>query len=122
MTCANAFQTHVEIVVAAGFAGQNGSFKAPKDKCLVIDYISAEAFMPVGQKALFGIITTGAGTQVRHYLGTHALPAFGGNDYYWVSGPAHIFADPGTTVTLRADRDADTGSATFRFSVSGHLQ
>jgi hypothetical protein len=122
MTCKHAFQTHVEIVVPPNFAGENGFFDVPKDKCLVIDYISGEAYMPTGQKALFGIITTGGGTQVRHYLGTHALTAFGASDYYWVSGPAHIYADPGTTVTLRADRDAATGSATFRMSVSGHLE
>lgn len=122
MTCAHAFQTQVEIVVAETFAGQNGFFEVPNDKCLVIEYISGEAYMPEGQKALFGIITMAGGTEVRHYLGTHALTAFGGNDYYWVSGPARIYAAPGTIVTLRADRDADTGSATFRMSVSGHLE
>jgi hypothetical protein len=122
MTCKNAFQTQVEIVVPPNFAGQNGFFDAPKDKCLVIDYISGEVYMPTGQKALFGIITTAGGTEVRHYLGSHAVASFGANDYFWVSGPAHICADPGTLVTLRADRDADTDTATFRMSLSGHLE
>jgi hypothetical protein len=122
MKCKDAFQTHVEIVVPKNFAGQNGFFDVPKDKCLVIEYISGEAYMPTGQKALFGIITTAGGTEVRHYLGTHELAAFGASDYYWVSRPAHIYADPGTTVTLRADRDADTGTATFRMSISGRLE
>ena len=62
MTCAHAFQTEVEIVVAETFAGQNGFFELPDDKCLVIEYISGEAYMPEGQKALFGIITTAGGT------------------------------------------------------------
>jgi hypothetical protein len=122
MNCKHAFQKHVEIAVPATFGGENGVFNVPKDKCLVIEYISGEAFMPTGQKALFGIITTAGGTQVRHYLGTHALGAFGGDDYYWVSGPASIYADPGTEVTLRADRDIATGTATFRMSISGHLE
>jgi hypothetical protein len=122
MSCAQAFQTHVEVNVPANFAGQNGVFAVPKGKCLVIEYVSAEAFMPTGQKALFGIITTVGGTQVRHYLGTHAVTAFGANDYYWVSGPTSIYASPGTQVTLRADRDAATGAAVFRFSISGHLE
>ncbi len=122
MTCAKAFQKHVEITVPVNFEGENGGFQVPAKDCLVIDYISAEAFLPHGQQALFGIITTGGGVQVRHYLGTHAVGAFGGQDYFWVSGPAHIYADPGTNVTLRADRDMAAGTATFRFSVSGHLQ
>jgi len=122
MTCSQAFQKHVEIVVGPNFEGQNGSFTVPKDKCLAIEFISGEALMPRGQKALFGIITSVGGTQVRHYLGTHALEQFGGGDYYWVSNPASLYAGPGTTVTLRADRDIGTGTATFRFSVSGHLE
>ena len=122
MSCKGAFQKHVEITVPANFGGENGVFQVPKGKCLVIEYISGEAFMPHGQKALFGIITTVGGVQVRHYLGTHAVGAFGGQDYYWVSGPARIYADKGTNVTLRADRDIATGVATFRFSVSGHLE
>ncbi len=121
MSCKGAFQKHVEILVPVNFGGENGSFQVPTGKCLVIDYVSGEAFMPHGQKALFGIITTAGGVQVRHYLGTNAAGAFGGQDYFWVSGPAHIYADPGTNVTLRADRDTATGTATFRFSVSGHL-
>ena len=93
------------------FGGQNGVFQVPLGKCLVVDY--AEAFMPHGQKALFGIITTARGFQVRHYLGMNAAGAYGGQDYFWVSGPAHIYADLGTNVTLRADRDIATGTATF---------
>jgi hypothetical protein len=122
MSCKDSFQTHVEFIVAANAGGQNGGFQVPQGKCLVIEYISGEAFMPHGQKALFGIITTVGGAQVRHYLGTNALGAFGGQDYFWVSTPIKIYADSGTTVTLRADRDVATGTATFRFSVSGQLQ
>ena len=109
MSCKGAFQMHVEIVVPVNFGGENRVFKVPPGKCLVVDYISGEAFMPNGQKALFGIITTAGGVQVRHYLGTNAAGAFGGQGYFWVSGPAHIYADPGTNVTLRADRDIATG-------------
>ena len=122
MICKQAFQRHVEISVPPTFGGENGVVNVPTGKCLVIEYISGEAFMPQGQKALFGIITTAGGTQVRHYLGTHALGAFGGNDYYWVSGASTISADPGTSVTLRADRDVTTGTAKFRMSISGRLE
>ena len=107
---------------APNFEGENGFFDVPKGKCLVIEYVSGEAFMPKGQKALFGIITTVGGTQVRHYLGTNATGAFGADDYYWVSGPTRIYAGPGTQVTLRADRDVGAGTAVFRFSLSGHLE
>ena len=122
MACKEAFQKHVEITVPVNFGGENGVFTVPAGSCLIIDFISAEAFMPHGQKALFGIITTAGGVQVRHYLGSNAMGPFGGQDYFWMSGPTHIYADPGSQVTLRADRDIAAGTAIFRFSVSGHLQ
>ena len=122
MKCKQAFQAHVEISLGPQDGGENGIVQVPKGKCLVIDYISGEAFMPKGQKALFGVITTGGGTQVRHYLGTHTAGGFGAPDYFWVSTPVHIYADPGSQVTLRADRDIASGNAVFRMSLSGHFQ
>src|SRR5262249_59774428 len=99
------FQTHVEITVPDTFGGENGSFQVPQGKLLIIEHVSGEAFMPRGQKALFGIITTVGGVQGRHYLGTHSEGAFGSQDYFWFSIPAKIYAGPGTTVMLRADRN-----------------
>jgi hypothetical protein len=61
MSCKDVLQTDVEITVPANFGGENGTFQVPDDGCLVIECISAEAFMPQGQKALFGIITTAGG-------------------------------------------------------------
>jgi hypothetical protein len=54
MKCKHAFQAHVEISLGPQHGGENGVVQVPGGKCLVIDYISGEAFMPTGQKALFG--------------------------------------------------------------------
>ena len=116
------FQAHVEITLAPGQGGENGWVAVPKGKSLVIDYVSGEAFMPTGQKALFSILVDQGSGAVRHYLGTHAVGAFGPSDYFWVSTPSKFYAKGGTKVDLRADRDIATGTATFRLSLSGHLE
>ncbi len=64
-----------------------------------------------------------AGTDNRHV----ALP---GDDGYWsVRRPGcfqcgrlvKLYADPGTTVMLRTDRDSPTGRGQSRMTLSGHL-
>jgi len=116
------FQATVNISLAPGHGGENGWVNVPAGKRLVIEFVSGEAFMPTGQKALFGIVVQNASGTVRHYLGTHAVGSFGGQDYFWVSTPAKFYADAATKVDLRADRDLTTGTATFRLSLSGYLE
>jgi hypothetical protein len=116
------FQAHVEITLAPTHGGENGWVSVPAGKKLVIEYLSGEAFMPTGQKALFSVEVDQGSGAVRHYLGTHAVGAFGSADYFWVSTPAKFYAKGGTKVNLRADRDIATGTATFRLSLSGHLE
>ena len=79
--------------------------------------------MPTGQKCLFSVITTigGAPTGTRHYLDSDAMGKFGAPDYFRAGQVVRLYADSGTTVMLRADRDLATGNATARMSISGHL-
>jgi hypothetical protein len=116
------FQAKVEITLAPGHGGENGWIPVPAGKTLVIEYVSGEAFMPTGQKALFGVEVDQGSGAMRHYLGAHAAGAFGSADYYWASTPAKFYAKGGTQVNLRADRDLATGSAKFRLALSGYLQ
>lgn len=117
------FQAAVEITMPAGTGGQNGFVTVPANKRLVIEYASGEAFMPTGQKCLFSVITTigGASTGTRHYLDSDALGKFGAPDYFRAGQVVRLYADPKTTVMLRADRDIATGTATARMSISGYL-
>lgn len=116
------FQTHVEVTLVVGTEGQNGSFQVPKDKRLVIEYISGEGFVPAPQKMIFGLICTASGKQVRHYLGSNTVGNFGSPSYFWNSGMVKFYADPGTMVTLRFDRDHPEKEAIARMSLSGYLE
>jgi hypothetical protein len=117
------FQAAVEITLPDGTGGQNGFVTVPAQKRLVIEYVSGEAFMPTGQKCVFSVITTigGASTGARHYLDSDAMGKFGAPDYFRAGQVVRLYADPKTTVMLRADRDLAVGSATARMSISGHL-
>ncbi len=46
---------------------------------------------------------------------------FGAPDYFRAGQVVRLYADPGTTVMLRADRDIAAGEGLARMSVSGHL-
>ena len=119
----NPFQTSVTLSLPNGTGGQNAAFQVPAGKRLVIEYVSGDAFMPTGQKCLFSIFTSLAGqaTGTQHVLETVALGKFGATDQFRTAQVVRLFADPGTTVMLRADRDLATGTATARMSLSGQL-
>ncbi len=123
MSVTNPFQTNLEIKLPNGTGGQNGSFQVPAGKRLVIEYASGEAFAPAGQKCLFSVITflAGQSTGTRHYLESTPLGKFGAPDYFRAGQVVRLYADPGTSVTLRVDRDLATGDALARMSISGEL-
>lgn len=119
----NPFQASFEINLPVGTGGQNAGFQVPAGKRLVIEYVSGDALMPTGQKCLFSIFTSLAGqpTGTRHLLETTTLGQFGASVSFRASQVVRLYADPGTTVMLRADRDVATGTAVARMSLSGHL-
>ena len=119
----NPFQASVEISLPAGTGGQNAFVQVPAGKRLVIEYVSGDALMPTGQKCLFSVLTSLAGqtTATQHRLETGALGKFGAPDLFRTAQVLRLYAVPGTTVTLRADRDNTTGAATARMSLSGKL-
>jgi hypothetical protein len=117
------FQAAVEINLPPGTGGENGFVQVPKGKRLVIEYASGEGFLPTGQKCLFSVITSlqGQATGTRHYLESTPMGKFGAPDYFRAGQVVRLYADPGTTVMLRADRDVTTGQGLVRMSLSGHL-
>ena len=117
------FQAGVEISLPPSTEGQNGFVKVPTHKRLVIEYVSGQAFLPSGQKALFSVIVSlqGQPTGTSHYLESTAVGAFGGQDCFQCGRPVRLYADGGTTVMLRTDRDAPSGTGIARMTLSGHL-
>ena len=119
----HAFQANVEISLPPGTEGQNGFVTVPAGKRLVIEYVSAQAFLPSGQKGLFSVIVSlqGQATGTWHYLESTVVGPFGGQDCFQCGRLVKLYADPGTTVMLRTDRDSPTGSGLSRMTLSGHL-
>ena len=117
------FQAAVELSLPQGTGGQNGFVQVPAGKRLVIEYASGVGFLPAGQKCLFSVITSlqGQQTGTSHYLESTTVGKFGAPDCFLAGQVVRLYADPETTVMLRADRDLATGQGTVRMSVSGHL-
>jgi hypothetical protein len=117
------FQERVEVSLPPTFGGENGFVTVPAGKRLVIEYISGQAFLPTGQKALFSVIVSlqGQTTGTWHFLESTAVGAFGGEDCFQCGRPVRLYADAGTTVMLRTDRDLTVGTGISRMTLSGHL-
>ncbi len=116
------FQAHVEISLPAGTGGQNGFVTVPVGKRLLVEYVSAESFLPAGQKCLFSIILSLAGqaSGTRHYLMSTQMGPFGSRDLARAGQVVSLAADAGT-VMLRADRNDATGQGLARMSLAGRL-
>jgi hypothetical protein len=117
------FQTEVSITVPDTFGGENGAFTVPTGFRLVIEQISAIGFLPSGQKAVFEVFTqiNGATSGTPHHLVANSRGSFGGQDLFEACQQTRLYADPGTQVLARIDRDLSTGTGTARFSISGYL-
>jgi hypothetical protein len=117
------FQANVQVSLPAGTEGQNGFVTVPNGKRLVIEYVSGQAFLPSGQKALFSVIVSlqGQSTGTWHYLESTVVGPFGSQDCFQCGRMVKLYADAGTTVMLRTDRDSPTGAGLSRMTLSGHL-
>lgn len=117
------FQASVEISLPAGTEGQNGFVTVPAGKRLVIQYVSGQAFLPSGQKALFSVIVSLQGQKVgtTHYLESTVVGPFGSQDCFQCGRMVQLYADAGNTVMLRTDRNSPAGAGLSRMSLSGHL-
>lgn len=91
----------------------------PVGKRLVIEYISAKATLPAGQKLRnLAIRTSLNGNLVYHYLVQTPTGIF--NEY--VTGQqVRLYADPNTLPHLSATRNTGDGTTAVRVSISGYL-
>lgn len=119
----NPFQAAVEITMPNGTGGENAVVVVPKGKRLVIEYLSGDASLPAGQKCLFSVATfvNGQTTGTWHYLASGPVGKFGPFDCFRTGQVVRLYADPGTQVQLRADRDIPDGKGVARMSLSGYL-
>ncbi len=114
--------------MAAGTAGLSLTFTVPKvagNPRFHILYASGNCFAPTGQICVLSVLTEVNGVTVGtpFNLGTSNVGTYSGGDSLWRAGTnVNLWADSGTTVTLRSDRNLTTGAASVTMSVSGTLE
>jgi len=80
----------------------SGTIAVPLGQRLVIDYISADAGLPVGDSILFDVATISGGAEVESHLPMTPQGTILGQAVFALSYPVKIYADAGSTVTIAA--------------------
>jgi hypothetical protein len=95
-------------------------FIVPAGKRLVIDHISANASVPIGQKVSF-YLGFGGLFSVFHILGAQFNGTFPSSDRFFVSQPIRMYIQAGNTLTFKFERSGSSGLANFNVTVTGYL-
>jgi len=113
------FEADVDVAILDTFGGNNATLATvPSGKVLVVEHLSAVAFLPPGQKFSAGVNIDFVRT---HHLVSTARGAFGGNELFEISQPIRLYVGPGSSLNVRVDRDTGSGAGQARFTVSGYL-
>ena len=120
------FQFSGSIDIDNGQFGGSETLDVPSGKELDIEYFSAEADLPAGQKLLeLNVTTTVGGNTVPHSF----IPTFTGSflpasavDIFVASAPTRLYSDSGAgSVRLEASRNATSLGGDVNFRLSGYL-
>jgi hypothetical protein len=99
------------------------SVNVPVGKILVIEFLSAEARVPPGQRARFSVSVTGAGGgNGLGFVEATSQGTFSGEDIFVGSQQVRLYhgsAQP--PVLMLATRDSTAGAGSATFSVGGYL-
>lgn len=111
------FQTSVRVTIPDNACcGEVGSFVVPSGKRLVIEDISASAHLINEQGLVIVTTTVGGNTSDHAVLGMQT----GANQVAATGRVTRLYADPGTTVRVSAQRFGITNPATFDVALSGY--
>jgi len=101
----------------------NCSVAVPSGKRLVIEHVSAQTLLPVGQRLLQIIVfTTLADSGTRTFFGATLQATQGGRDFFITSQQTRLYSDPGASaVTLEVYRDTVGGVGSADISIFGYL-
>jgi len=126
--CADSLVPYVKTIsfnIDSGTTQNNVSVAIPEGKRLVIDYVSARAQGPAGQKFIAQLQTNVARTESPrgiYWLVFFPQGTFSTIDVYTASQPMHVFAEPGTPpLMFVVTRTRVTGTAFVEATISGHL-
>ena len=114
-----------ELSLPLGGRQNRATFIVPGGMRLVIEYASASAHIPFGQRLLVGIETSANGARATHFL----VPAwpdvaqFAGTDgdFYRIRQWLRAYADGGTEVNVIVKRTGNWGAGSATITVSRHL-
>jgi hypothetical protein len=117
------FQATRTCTAVAQVAGCSFNLAVPAGKRLVLEYVSLLARLPAGQVVAFDIETTVNDAPVVHRLpfSPPAIDMFNTGSQTSIGQQVRLYADPGTTFSINANRAPSAGGATFIFSISGYL-
>ena len=115
------FQKETDLYVTDGNEGASDFFNVPANKRLVIEFVSSDSDVPNGQFPRIVLATSVGGLYDYHFIVATRLGAVGGSDEFFASQPTTIYADPGTNVIVGFTRNAFSGLANCRVTVSGHF-
>jgi|KBSMisStandDraft_5_1062788.scaffolds.fasta_scaffold98172_4 hypothetical protein len=122
---AHPFQIAMNVVLDGSNVGDE-SFTVPAGKRLIIDQVSIDSAVPVGDKVRISIITEAGLFQVSHAMnvvprGTFHLPPDQVFDVFEATHLTRLFAEGGSNVGLHVSRNDTAGRAGVYFAISGHL-
>jgi hypothetical protein len=117
------WQRSASVVVAAGSISANTILAVPAGKRFVIEEVSTDCALPVGQRIRERVLVIEGGVQVSHRIVATPLGTFD-----FGSGPFDVFEATHHTkiyavgnIELVVARSDTSGTASVNFSLSGHL-
>ncbi len=115
------FQANILMTCADGttFVQDTGTV-VPPDKRLVIETVTAQAIVALGQHILINVRTLANGTDAIHRLSLNQ-GMLGGGQSYLATHAVRIYADESSNVTIQAARDAAAGTCNVAVTISGHF-
>jgi hypothetical protein len=119
------FQHAALAVIQPGFAGGSATFTVPDGKRLVIEYVSFNIPLANGQ-AVLGVSVDVVNSNANQIPIRHEIPVLytvADSSFLRSIGASatRLYADPGSTVTIRAARSGSTGQDIAPVNVSGYL-
>jgi hypothetical protein len=93
----------------------------PGGKRLVIEFVSMDAELAVGEVANFTILPLGVSGPNHTFPPSAPSISFGGVKRALFSQSVRLYADPGAFVTVASESQSTVGSRKFRWTFSGYL-
>jgi hypothetical protein len=112
----------------ANLGNVSGDFAVPPGKRFIVDSVSVLASVPAGQALVYGALDTAQLVDNGSHLSFgdfyfNVPPTSSSNGAQWFAVTQKVFAysDAGSRVAMFVERNANVGSGTLFFTVSGYL-